>query len=82
MKSGKAPGIDNLTADLLRADIVTTVSVLDDLFHTIWEEESIPEDWCRGLIVKLPKKGDRATCRNWRGITLMSTIAKVMGKFS
>ena len=62
MKSGKAPGIDNLTADLLRADNDTTVSVLHDLFNTIWEEESVPEDWCKGLIVKLPKKGDLTTC--------------------
>ena len=40
-KSDKAPGIENLTADLLRADTDTTVSVLDDLFNTIWEEESV-----------------------------------------
>ena len=80
MKSGKAPGIDNLTADLLRADTDTTVSVLHDLFNTIWEEESVPEDWCKGLIVKLPKKGDLTTCGNWRGITLMSTVAEVMGR--
>ena len=43
----------------------------------IWEEERIPEDWCKGLIVKLPKKGDLT---NWRGITLMPTTAKVIGK--
>ncbi|KAL9971498.1 hypothetical protein ACROYT_G017669 [Oculina patagonica] len=80
MKSGKAPGIDNITADLLRADNDTAISVLHDLFSTIWKEESVPEDWCRGLIVKLPKKGDLTTCRNWTGITLMPTIAKVMGR--
>jgi len=39
IKSGKAPGVDNLTADLLRADTDTTVSVLDDLFNTICEEK-------------------------------------------
>ena len=50
------------------------------IYLTPWEEESIPEDWCRELIVKLPKKGDQTACGNWRGITLMSTIAKVMGK--
>lgn len=41
MKSDQAPGIDKLTADLLRADTGTTVSVLDDLFNTTWEEESV-----------------------------------------
>ena len=80
MKSGKAPGIDSITADLLRVDTDTTVNVLYELFNKIWEEESIPEDWSRGLIIKLPKKGDLTSCGNWRGITLMSIVAKVLGK--
>ena len=46
----------------------------------IWREERAPEDWLRGLIVKLPKKGDLAQCGNWRGITLMVKTAKIMGK--
>ena len=80
MKSGKAPGIDSITADLLRVDIDTTVSVLYELFNKIWEEESIAEDWSRGLIIKLPKKGDLTSCGNWRGIILMSIVAKVLGR--
>ena len=28
----------------------------------------------------MPKKGDLTNCANWRGITLMPTAAKVMGK--
>ena len=44
MKSGKAPGIDSITADLLRVDTDSTVQVLHELFNRIWEEESIPED--------------------------------------
>ena len=80
MKSGKAPGIDSITADLLRVDTDTTIQVLHELFNKIWEEESVPEDWLRGLIIKLPKKGDLTSCENWRGITLMSVVAKVLGR--
>ena len=25
----------------------------------IWEEEQVPDDWTKGILVKLPKKGDR-----------------------
>lgn len=32
------------------------------------------------MIVKFPKKGDSTVRGNWRGITLMSTAAKAMGK--
>ncbi len=34
MKSGKAPAIDNITADLLRTDTYTAISVLRDLFNS------------------------------------------------
>ena len=80
MKNGKAAGINNNTVEMMKADIDTTVDVLLDLLSLIWEEERIPDDWCKGLIVKLPKKGDFTNCGNWRGITLMPTAAKVMGK--
>ena len=79
MKNGKAAGIDIITVEMMKADIDTTVDVLHDLLNLIWEDERIP-DWCKGLIVKLPKKGDLTNCGNWRGIILMSTAAKVMGK--
>lgn len=55
MTSGKAPGTDGITADPLKTDTDTTVIVLHEIFNTLWEEERVPEDWSRGLIVKLPK---------------------------
>ena len=79
MESRKAPGIDSITADLPRVDTDTTVNVLHELFTKIWEEESVPEDWSRGLIIKLPKKGDLTSCGNWRGVTLVSIVVKVLG---
>ena len=71
-KSEKAPGIDSLQAELLKADIGTTSRLLTDLFCKIWEQEVIPKDWFKGLIFKLPKKGDLGNCDNWRGISLLS----------
>ena len=80
MKNGKAAGMDSITTELLKADIETTACLLEDLFRTVWETEEIPEDWNCGLIVKLPKKGNLIDCGNWRGITLLSVPAKVMGR--
>ena len=80
MKNGKAAGMDSITTELLKADIETTACVLEDLFRAVWESEEIPEDWNCGLIVKLPKKGNLTDCGNWRGITLLSVPAKVMGR--
>ena len=41
------------TEEMMKADIDTTVTVtaLHDIFRFIWEEERIPEDWSKVLIV-------------------------------
>ncbi|XP_076109528.1 uncharacterized protein LOC143078552 [Mytilus galloprovincialis] len=77
MKSGKAAVIDGLQAELLTAGINTETTILHDLFKDIWEENKIPEDWAKGLIVKLTKKGALGNCDNWRGITLLSIPSEV-----
>ncbi|KAL9960159.1 hypothetical protein ACROYT_G033572 [Oculina patagonica] len=77
MKNNKAPGYDDIPAELLKADIETATEVLFVLFGHIWQEEQLPGDWRKGLIVKIPKKGDTTECTNWRGITLLSVVSKV-----
>ncbi|CAH1248758.1 Hypp8389 [Branchiostoma lanceolatum] len=77
MKNRKAPGIDAIQAELLKADCATATLLLTDLFAKIWEHEVIPQDWSKGLIFKIPKKGDLSNCNNWRGITLLSIPSKV-----
>ncbi|KAM8714989.1 hypothetical protein ACLKA7_002093 [Drosophila subpalustris] len=46
--------------------------------NRIWELKVIPDAWKRGIIIKLPKKGDLSDCNNWRGITLLNTIYKIL----
>jgi len=75
LKNNKAPGYDDITAKLLKADIETTSEVLFILCEHIWQEEQISDDWHRGLIVKIPKKGSTTECTNWRGITLLSVVS-------
>ena len=58
LKNGKAPGIDQITAELLTDDIGTTCVELRHLFDLIWQEEKLPERWKEGLICKIPKKGN------------------------
>ena len=46
----------------------------------IWENEVMPQEWLKALIVKLPKKANLKECTNWRGITLLVIASKVLGK--
>jgi hypothetical protein len=48
--------VDYITAELLKADIETSVDKIHKIISGIWREERAPEDWNRGLIVKLPKR--------------------------
>ena len=78
VRNGKAPGIHNIQAEVLKVDIETMASALHHVFTKIWNEEVIPVDWQRGVIVKLPKKGNLEVCENWRGVTLLSVPGKVL----
>src|SRR3984957_4564941 len=47
------------------------------LFKIMWEEERVPKDWARGVIVPIYKEGDRENVDNYRGITLLSVVGKL-----
>ena len=79
IKNGKAVYKDEITAELLKADMNTTEKWLVNLFRTFWEQEKVPKTWKHGLIIKIPKKGDLTEWGNWRGITLTSVPSKVFG---
>ena len=76
-KGNRAPGKDRVSADMLKADPAASARALKDLFNKVWEEEKVPEAWQKGIIVKLPKKGDLSVCGNWRGINLLSVPGKL-----
>ena len=80
LKSGKAAGPDNIPPESLKADPDLSADILYGLLGKIWEEEEMPQDWNESYIVKLPKKGDRRECKNYRGISLMSAAGKVLNR--
>ena len=80
LKNGKSPGLDNLNAELFKADPGIAASVFLPLIQSIWSSNRIPDDWCKGSIIKIPKKGALNNCNNWRGITLLSIPSKILAK--
>ena len=60
LKNGKSPGLDAITAEMLKADIETSTTMFHELFRHIWRHDTIPNDWAKGLIIKLLKKGDQS----------------------
>ena len=80
LKNGKAPGADQLSAEMLKADIERTSQELKYIFDLIWRDGRVPKQWTKGLICKLPKKGNLLDCSNWRGITLLPLASKVLSR--
>jgi hypothetical protein len=76
-KAGKAPGVDNINPEMIKANANISAEILYLLFGKIWKEEKIPQEWEMGLLVKIPKKDDLFNCDNWHGITLLSIPSKV-----
>jgi hypothetical protein len=54
-----------------------SAEILYPLFGKIWEEERLPQECEKGLIVKIPKKSDLSNSDNGRVIILLSAPSKV-----
>ena len=78
IKNGKVAGPGDIPAEALKADVNTSVEMLYSLFEEIWEKEEIPAEWKECYLIKIPKKGDLSRCDNYRGITLLSVLGKVL----
>lgn len=64
MKNGKAGGIDNngWNAEGRYRNINQENY---EIIQMIWDYEEIPTDWLKGLIVKIPKKGNQKAWHFW-----------------
>jgi len=77
MKNGKAPGIDNITVELIKNGGPELLQRIFDFLLQIWDQERMPEEWEMGIICPIFKKRDRRECSNYRGITLLNIIYKI-----
>lgn len=82
LKNGTSLGQDNLNAELFKVDPTLAAEILQPLFTSIWEGKIIPDDWTKGIIIKLAKKGALSDCNSWRGITDLSIPSKIMAKIT
>jgi len=68
LKSHKSLGIDQIPAEMIKAEGGTIFYENHKLINSIWNKEELPEKWKQLIIVPIYKKGNKTDCSNSGGI--------------
>ena len=80
MKNGKAPGDDGVTSEMLQALDQLGVTRVTELCNKIYDTGHIPEDLKKSTFLPIPKKSKAVNCSDYRTISLMSHVTKILLK--
>ena len=80
MKDRKTTDIDEIPTECLKALDTSSLEILTDLFNKIYKTGYIPNDLAQSIFVLIPKKPKAIECSNFRTISLMSHVMKVLLK--
>jgi hypothetical protein len=80
---GAGCGFDHTSSEMLAVlgGCDEFVEALTTLFGERWTGADPPEDWADSAVSWLYKQGDAEDCANYRGISLMSIVAKLWEKY-
>ena len=82
LSSGKAPGSDEIPAEILKAGGTPVAKKMTKLFHVMWRKETIPQEFKDASIIHLFKrKGNTQLYDNQRGISLLSMLRRSLQEF-
>lgn len=79
-RNGKSAGPGSVNIELLKHGPSSLFEILTQLYNRCLKGEELPQDFKKGYISNIYKKGDRKQCTNYRGITVLSSIGRVYGK--
>ena len=80
LNSGKAPDVNGFTAEIVKSGGEYMTEMIHNLMSHYWEKESVPQEWIDAILVSLHKSGGQDTCGNFRGISLLSIVGKVLAR--
>ncbi len=80
LPKGKAPGHDGIPMEFFHEFEKEVASDLHQAFTAMLDEGETSVFINKGLITLIPKNGDHARLNNWRPITLLESIYKILAK--
>jgi hypothetical protein len=80
LKRYKVPGPDQIPAELIQVGGGILHFEIHKLIMLmlIWNKEELLHQWEESIVIPIHKKGDKADCSNYRGISLLSTSYKIL----
>ena len=78
LKKNKAAGVDRIPADILKDTPAKLLKVILKLLNKIKNTCNYPKLWAIGIISLILKEGDDEDPNNYRAITVINSLAKVM----
>ena len=78
LKRMKSPGTDNINAEPLQVAGTQMTQRIQELILNIWRTEKMPNEWNKSIICPIYKKGEKSECSNYRGISLLNTVYKIL----
>lgn len=78
LKLSYSPGPDGIPSSVLKKCASLFAPLLTRIFTRSIKEGSLPSIWKSAWLVPLFKKGDRSVCSNYRGISLLSPLSKIL----
>lgn len=79
LNNGKAPGADGIPSEILKYGGVVLLQKVTYLVHQIWDTGAVPQNFKNAVILPLYKnKGNKNDCDNYRGISLLSSVGKIL----
>ena len=78
LQNGKSAGASGILPEMLKRGGPDLTAKLVELFGDVWRAGVVPQEWVDATLVPIPKKGDLSRCDNWRGISLLDVVGKVL----
>ena len=78
LKTNKAIGLDKISSRLLKDSAESIAPVLTRLFNRSLDSSVFPAIWKQGKVTALFKSGDKSDCNNYRPITVLPTVSKIL----
>ena len=83
-RKNKAASADLIPSEFYQLALKDKESIFSQnlliLLNKVYEEGCCPKEWEAGIIVPIFKKGDKSDVNNYRGITIINTLQKLLAK--